>query len=191
MKAYHYDDLRFYDGEIDCQKDPLETEKAGRDIYLTPADTTSIRPEIVDGSTPRWNGEAWEQYPDDKLVYGYTPNDDGTINYYGSNHIAEELQKIHSDVNLLFADNEPVSVDGVYWLSADNPDYIEAKAKADKEQALAALDAQYDSDKATLVQEYTDALLHNDEETANAIKEEMLALDEQYDIDYEKIMEEE
>jgi hypothetical protein len=174
-----------------CQKDPLESEKQGKDVYLTPANSTNIQPEIIDGAKPRWNGTAWEQYPDDKLVYGYTPNDDGTINYYGSNHLADELQRIHKEVTLSFTDNEPVSVDGVYWLSADNPDYIEAKAKADKEQALAALDAQYDSDKATLVQEYTDALLHNDEETANAIKEEMLALDEQYDIAYEKIMEEE
>jgi hypothetical protein len=58
------------------------------------------------------------------------------------------------------------------------------------EEKLAALNAQYDSDKATLVAEYTDAIMHDDEETAEAIKGEMLALDEQYDIDYEAIMSE-
>ena len=60
-----------------------------------------------------------------------------------------------------------------------------------KDEKIAALNAQYDADKATLVQEYTDALIHDDTETADAIKEEMLALDEQYDIDYQAIMEEE
>ena len=60
-----------------------------------------------------------------------------------------------------------------------------------KEEKLAALNAQYDSDKATLVSEYTDAIMHDDTETAEAIKGEMLALDEQYDIDYAEIMEEE
>lgn len=60
-----------------------------------------------------------------------------------------------------------------------------------KDEKLQALNAQYDSDKATLVNEYTDALIHDDDETADAIKEEMLALDEQYDLDYAAIMEEE
>lgn len=60
-----------------------------------------------------------------------------------------------------------------------------------KEEKLAALDAQYDSDKATLVAQYTDALMHDDTETAEAIKGEMLTLDEQYDEDYEVIMAEE
>jgi hypothetical protein len=59
------------------------------------------------------------------------------------------------------------------------------------EEKLAALNAQYDSDKATLVAQYTDAIMHDDTETADAIKEEMLALDEQYDSDYEAIMAEE
>ena len=60
-----------------------------------------------------------------------------------------------------------------------------------KEDKLNALNMQYDQDKATLVSEYTDALIHDDDETADAIKEEMLALDEQYDLDYQAIMEEE
>jgi hypothetical protein len=88
MIAYLYDNDRFYVGEMTCQIDPLESQKQGKNVYLTPANSTSIQPTIIDGSKPRWNGKAWEQYPDDKLVYGYTPNDDGTINYYGSNHLA-------------------------------------------------------------------------------------------------------
>jgi hypothetical protein len=57
-----------------------------------------------------------------------------------------------------------------------------------KEEKLAMLDAQYDSDKATLVAQYTDALMHDDTDTADAVKVEMIALDEQYDADYEAII---
>jgi hypothetical protein len=191
MKAYHYDEYRFYDGAILCQKDPLESEKAGHDIYLAPADTTSIKPEIIKGSTPRWNGESWEQYYDDKIVYGYTANDDGTINYYGSNHIAEELQKIHSDVVLSFSDTEPVSVNGIYWLSADDPAYIEAKAEADKEQALDDLDAQYNADKDELLKAYQTAVVYGDTDLMASLRADLEALDEQYDADYEELVGEE
>ena len=89
MIAYHYNDLLFFDGEIECQIDPLESKAIGRDIYLMPADATDKKPTIQDGYTPRWNGDTWEQYANDKIVYGYTENDDGTINYYGNAHTEE------------------------------------------------------------------------------------------------------
>lgn len=180
MQAYIYDNDRFYVGEMTCQIDPLESQAQGKDVYLTPANSTSIKPKITKGAKPRWNGNAWEQYPDDKLVYGYTDNDDGTINYYGSNHLAEELQRIHKDVLLSFSDTEPVSVDGVYWLSADDPAYIDAKKKHDKEQALAELDAQYDRDKADIMNYYTQAVFAGDEEEQAALKDEMAEIDAQY-----------
>jgi hypothetical protein len=191
MQAYFYDNDRFYAHSAPCQRDPLESEKQGKDIYLTPANSTNIQPEIVDGAKPRWTGEAWEQYPDDKVVYGYTPNDDGTINYYGSNHIAEELQRIHSDVVLSFSDTEPVSVNGIYWLSADNPAYIEAKAEADKEQALDDLDAQYNADKDELLKAYQTAVVYGDTDLMASLKADLEALDEQYDADYEELIGEE
>lgn len=59
------------------------------------------------------------------------------------------------------------------------------------EEKLAALDAQYNADKAELVAQYTDSLMHDDEETAEAIKQEMAELDAQYDADYEAIINEE
>ena len=189
MQAYIYDNDRFYVGEMTCQIDPLESQKQGKDIYLTPANSTSKKPTIIDGSKPRWTGEEWIQYPDDKLVYGYTDNDDGTINYYGSNHLAEELQRIHKDVLLSFSDTEPVSVDGIYWLSADNPDYIKAKEAHDKAEALAELDVQYDRDKADIMNYYTQAVFAGDEEEQAALKIEMAEIDAQY-IEDRKALEE-
>lgn len=188
MIAYIYDNDRFYVCEMTCQLDPLESQKQGKDVYLTPACSTFDKPIIIDGAKPRWTGEEWIQYPDDKLVYGYTDNDDGTINYYGSNHLAEELQRINKGVLLSFSDTEPVSVDGVYWLSADNPDYIEAKKKHDKEEALAQLDEQYNADKSDLLTAYQTALVYGDTETMESLKADLQALDEQYDEDYERIV---
>ncbi|WP_295155136.1 hypothetical protein [Selenomonas sp. AE3005] len=188
MIAYIYDNNRFYAGTITCQIDPLESQKQGKNVYLTPANSTNKKPTIIEGAKPRWNGKDWEQYPDDKLVYGYTENTDGTINYYGSNHLAEELQRIYNEVTLSFSDTEPVSVDGVYWLSADNPDYIEAKKAHDKAEALAQLDAQYNTDKAVLSEQYTMAMLTDDTELAEELKAELIALNEDYDKAYEEIV---
>jgi hypothetical protein len=188
MKAYHYNELKFYDREMPCQIDKLETQKQAKTIYLTPKDCTLIKPEVQEGYTPRWNGESWEQYANDIIVYGYTNNDDGTINYYGSAHTEEELKARVKDFDLLFADTKPVSVDGVYWLSADNPDYIKAKKKHDKDDALAELDAQYNADKSDLLTAYQTAMLYGDTDTMKSLKADLTALDEQYDEDYEKIV---
>jgi hypothetical protein len=59
------------------------------------------------------------------------------------------------------------------------------------EEKLEALDLQYNADKAELVAQYTDSLMHDDEETAEVIKAEMAELDAQYDADYEAIIAEE
>ena len=68
MRAYIYDNDRFYAGAVECQLDPLESKAQGKNVYLTPANSTSKKPTIKDGAKPRWNGTAWEQYPDDKKI---------------------------------------------------------------------------------------------------------------------------
>ena len=90
---------------------------------------------------------------------------------------------------LSFSDTEPVSVDGVYWLSADNPDYIKAKKAYDKAEALAGLDAQYDRDKADIMNYYTQAVFAGDEEEQAALKQEMAEIDAQYAEDRKAIEE--
>ena len=181
MQAYFYDSDRFYTGSMQCQLDPLESKKQGKDVYLTPANSTNIQPTIKDGAKPRWNGTDWEQYPDDKVVYGYTPNDDGTINYYGSNYLAEELQRIYKEVTLSFSDTEPVSVDGVYWLSADDPAYIEAKKAHDKDKAINALDSTYNREKTELANYFLEAAINGDADLQAELKAEIEQLNADYD----------
>ena len=189
MKAYHYNSLRFYDGETNCQKDPNASAAAKHDVFLIPANATEKKPTIKEGYTPRWNGEKWEQYANNKVVYGYTENSDGTINYYGSAHTEEEVQARNKGVDLLFTDTEPVSVNGVYWLSADNPDYISAKKAADKAAAIANLTADYTQEKSNLCEAYTTATMQGDSETAQSVVQDMADLDAWFDEEYRKIEE--
>ena len=58
------------------------------------------------------------------------------------------------------------------------------------EEKLAALDAEYTREKTTLCEQYTDAQIHGDTETAEAIVLEMDDLDAWYDEEYEKIINE-
>jgi hypothetical protein len=60
-----------------------------------------------------------------------------------------------------------------------------------KEEKLAALDADYMAQKSELVEQYTDAQIHGDSDTMAAIVNEMTALDEWYDDEYQKIINEE
>lgn len=58
-----------------------------------------------------------------------------------------------------------------------------------KEERLAELDAQYESDKRELLTAYTDALLNGDTESQESCQADMATLNEQYDSDYKAIME--
>lgn len=52
--------------------------------------------------------------------------------------------------------------------------------KPTKEEKLAALDAQYDADKADIMQYYTEAMFVGDEELQEELKAEMAEIDAQY-----------
>lgn len=56
------------------------------------------------------------------------------------------------------------------------------------EEKIEALDHQYNSDKAILMSQYTEADIDGDEELKTSVKAELVALREQYDKDYEKIV---
>lgn len=58
------------------------------------------------------------------------------------------------------------------------PPYVPTTA-----EKVAALDNQYETDKKTLASYYLDAALAGDTETQGTLKEEMVALNEQYDAD--------
>ena len=55
------------------------------------------------------------------------------------------------------------------------------------EEKLTQLDAQYNADKNDLLTAYQAAMLYGDTETMESLKADLVALDKQYDEDYEKI----
>ena len=59
------------------------------------------------------------------------------------------------------------------------------------EEKLAALDAQYNADKANLLTAYQTALVYDNTERMEQIKTDLIALDDKYDDDYESIVGEE
>ena len=60
MQAYKYDSNGIYAGQINCQLDPRETKKAGKEIYLVPANSTTIEPPPEkSGYDIMWKGAAW------------------------------------------------------------------------------------------------------------------------------------
>ena len=68
MKAYRYNsENKKYEGEATCQIDPLESEIAGKEIYLLPAYCTyEVPPEAKEGFDIVWNGDAWEYKEQEK-----------------------------------------------------------------------------------------------------------------------------
>lgn len=56
------------------------------------------------------------------------------------------------------------------------------------EEKIEALDRQYNSDKAILMSQYTEADIDGDEDLKATIKAELVALREQYDKDYAEIV---
>ena len=68
MKAYRYNsENKKYEGEATCQIDPLESEIAGKEIYLLPADCTyEVPPKEREGFDIVWNGDVWEYKEQEK-----------------------------------------------------------------------------------------------------------------------------
>lgn len=62
MKAYRYNvSTRIYEGEINCQKDPIASRKAGEDVWLLSAHSTFDKPlDPKENYNVVWNGSAWE-----------------------------------------------------------------------------------------------------------------------------------
>lgn len=62
MIAYRYNpDTKIYEGTQPCQRDPVASAKAGKDVYLLPGDCTYIvPPEAKEGYNIVWTGEEWE-----------------------------------------------------------------------------------------------------------------------------------
>lgn len=96
------------------------------------------------------------------------------------------------------ADDMAQYTDTAIWCNANNA-HIEDKGEyyevcenvtpePTTDEKIAALDAQYNADKAELLTAYQTAQVYGDTDTMESLKADLTALDEQYDEDYEKIV---
>jgi hypothetical protein len=59
MKIYNYNPItKAYLGKDVAKKDPLETKKQGKPVFLMPAHSTTVKPEVKPGFHPFW-ADAW------------------------------------------------------------------------------------------------------------------------------------
>ena len=74
--AYLFDEkTKEFKNEVNAQLDPLESTKAGKYIYLLPANATWDEPTVKDGCVPVWNGETWDAVEDHRKQEYWLPED--------------------------------------------------------------------------------------------------------------------
>lgn len=96
------------------------------------------------------------------------------------------------------ADDMAEYTDTAIWCNGNNAhiedkgDYYEVCENVIPEpttdEKIAQLDEQYNADKADLLTAYQTALVYGDTETMESLRADLMALDDQYDEDYEKIV---
>ena len=136
MIAYHYDDKFMYVGAQPCQRDPIASAKAGKEIYLLPAQCTyEAPPEPKDGYNIVWNGEAWEYAEIPVKPEPETPEP----------HVPTTEEKIAQLDGQYQSDKQVLQGYYVEFMIAGNVAGMEVI-----KQELADLAGQYDADLATL-----------------------------------------
>lgn len=111
--AYKYDkDTKEYIGFQQCQLDPLESERQGREIYLVPANCTlEIPPEREDGKAIIFENGGWQKVPDYRDRRAYNAEHLFTVYYIGDLKpgdilLTEEQVKGLDEGTLIFNDGQ-------------------------------------------------------------------------------------
>lgn len=76
MKCYtYYEKTKEYKDIATAQLDPLETKKAGKDVWILPANATFEEPPVFNKNhkTVIWNSESWEIVSDWRKCRLYNP----------------------------------------------------------------------------------------------------------------------
>lgn len=133
MIAYRYDDKFLYVGVQSCQRDPIASAKAGKEIFLLPAQCTyTAPPEPKEGFNIVWNGEAWE--------YVEIP-----VEPEPEPHVPTTEEKIAQLDGQYQSDKQTLQGYYMEFMIAGNTDGMESI-----KQELADLAGQYDADLAVL-----------------------------------------
>lgn len=73
--AHGYDDAGVFTRAETCSPDPLESELAGKAVWLLPANATFMIPPVEAGKVSVWNGTTWELKEDNRGTKYWLPGD--------------------------------------------------------------------------------------------------------------------
>lgn len=180
--AYLFDEkTKEFKNEVKAQLDPLESAKAGKDIYLLPANATWDKPAVKDGCVPIWNGETWDMVEDNRKKEYWLPED----KYGAPAHEMKELGALPEGATLTAPERtlDEVKADKVQSLKAERDskevepityngnsyDYDD-KARERINAAIIALDVQTAQTKATASIDWTTADNQDVKVTANDLR---------------------
>lgn len=96
---------------------------------------------------------------------------------------AEDMARYTEEAIWCNSNNAHIEDKGSYYEVCEN---VIPEPSIDEQ--IEALDHQYNSDKAVLMSQYTEADIDGDEELKASVKAELVALREQYDKDYKDII---
>jgi hypothetical protein len=153
MNLYHYhSETREYLGLSEARIDPLETVKAGHEVYLIPANTTTEEPPLVGSDQVAiMVGDGWtiEENHRGKTVYDKTTAQALTIT---------EIGKIPDEVTQLVPCEYP-KWDGAQWAEDENkrPTYADLR-RAEYPPAADYLDGIVKGDQAQVDKYIADCL---------------------------------
>lgn len=76
MKVYKFDpETKEYKSAENAMLDPLESQLQQKEVYLMPANATTIEPTIKEGYAAVWNGENWDMVEDHRKQEYWLPED--------------------------------------------------------------------------------------------------------------------
>ena len=76
MKAYIYNDEGYFEREDVAQIDPLESKLQDKNIYIMPANSTTLEPlDPKEGFRVKWDGKKWI-YEEEPQEEEYIPTED-------------------------------------------------------------------------------------------------------------------
>lgn len=76
MKVYKFDpETKEYKSSENDMLDPLESQLQQKEVYLMPANATTIEPTLKEGYAAVWNGESWDMVEDHRKQEYWLPED--------------------------------------------------------------------------------------------------------------------
>ena len=124
MKEYFYsEDTKEFIFESDAFIDPLETELAGKEIYMLSANATFVEPPAKrEGYAIVWNGTEWEEVEDHRGTEYWTIDD----SYYTNPRVIMELGSLPEGITLTRPEKteEEINAEKLLMAKSERADYV-------------------------------------------------------------------